>query len=229
VSPTQTGLLILAAVLLLAVAAYIAQQVENRRQARRLQVMALKDRIRRASYLLDNLPAQFQTPEIRQVVGSTINHLLDRLQKLDRKAEYRQQQEALQQQLAQPTAIPPFPAGSLSLMQDRDSARRARAMLRELGQFIKQQHENGELSLEAASTTMRQVKSGYHRVTCDLAILDALQIESSRGPQVAVHQYRSCLSKLRAIRGQQTEPQIRNLQAHLAQVEQQLARTADED
>ncbi|NVK43328.1 MAG: hypothetical protein HWE39_18960 [Oceanospirillaceae bacterium] len=227
-SPTETGLLILAGVLAMAVAAYVAQQVENRRQARRLQVMALKDTVRRAGYLLENLPAQFQTPEIRQVIGTTISQLLERLQQLERKVEYRQQQEALQQQLDQPPASPPFPAGSLTLMPDRDSARRARAMLRELGQFIRQQHEKGELSLQAASTTLRQVKSGYHRVTCDLSILDSLEIENNRGPQVAVHQFRSCLSKLRAIRGQHTEPQIRNLQAHLAQVEQRLARSAED-
>ncbi|MFC6669196.1 hypothetical protein [Marinobacterium aestuariivivens] len=226
-SPTETGLLILAGVLALAIAAYVAQMVENQRQARRLRLMALKESIRRAAYLLDSLPVQFQTAEIRQVLGATLNHFWDELLKLERKAEYLQQKEALQQQLAQSPEPVPYSADSLTLMPDKDSARRARAILRELAQFIKQQHEKGQLSVQTASLTLRQVKSGYHRVSCDLSIMDARDIESGRGPQVAVHQYRSCLSKLRALRGQpHIERQQQNLQAHLAQVEQLLDQTA---
>ncbi|GGO79969.1 hypothetical protein GCM10011348_15600 [Marinobacterium nitratireducens] len=228
-SPTETGLLILAGVLALAVAAYVAQQIENQRQARRLQLMALRENIRRASYLLESLPPQFQTSEIRQVIGATINSFWDRLLKLENKAENRAQQEAFKQQLAQPLPATPFPAGSLTLMPDRDSARRARAQLRELGQFIKQQHDRGELSAQAASLTIRQVKSGYHRVTVDLSILDAIEIETGRGPQVAVHQYRNCLGKLRSIKGGHTEQQIANLQARLATVEAQIERAERDD
>lgn len=226
-TPTQIAILILAGVILLATAAYIAQQIENQRQARRLRLMALKDGIRRVTYLLESIPGPFQTPEIRQVLGTVLKQRWGQLQQLERKAEHQAECDTQQQRLAEPVVSLSFEPDALTLVPDRETGRRIRAQLRDLAQYLKQLHDNGELSAQAASLVMRQVKSGFHRVSCDLSILDARDLESSRGPQVAVHQYRSCLSKLRAIKGQPTERQLRNLQTYLARVEQRLAPTDD--
>jgi len=219
-SPTEVGLLILAAILICTLAAAITQRRLSRREERNLRAAALQDSIQHLGYLAENLPAPFQSTEIRQALAATLSLKLSELQRLAPDLWNTQRTPGIEQQLTA-LALPP---GALTLLQDSSNARRIRALLRDLAQLITQQRDRHELPAEVADLCLRQIKSGYHRISCDLSIMDAQALESRQRPQVAVHQYRNCLGKLRAIRAQHdTSAQVQNLQAHLTRLEQQLS------
>lgn len=223
-SPTEVGLLILVAILTGTLAAAVTQRRLSRREERRQRIAALQDSIKHLSHLAENLPAPFQSTEIRQALAATLSLKLSELQQLAPDLWNTQRALGIEQQLAHPSAVLALPPGALTLLQDADNARRIRALLRDLAQLIARQRDRHELPVEVADLCLRHIKSGYHRISCDLSIMDAQALESRQRPQVAVHQYRNCLGKLRAIRAQHdTGAQIQNLQAHLARLEQQLS------
>ncbi len=220
--PTEVGLLILTLVVILTLVTGMTQQILSRRQHRHERLQRIQESIRHISYLVESLPAPFLSSEIRQVLGACLSLQFNQLRKLQRKTGA-EQQLRLQQQLAEPLHDAPLAADALTLFPDQHSARKVRALLRDLAQLIKQQHQDHGLPSEIANPALRQIKRGYHLVSCDLSILDAKTLETTRGPQVALHQYRSCLSKLRAIRSMQhTVAQIEHLQAHIERLDQQL-------
>lgn len=220
--PTETGLLILTLVLIITLVTGLTQQIMSRRQRRQDQLERIQENIRHISYLVESLPAPFLSSEIRQVLDAGLSLQFDQLRKLQRKTGT-EQQLRLQQQLAEPLQGAPLAADALTLLPDQHSARKVRALLRDLAQLIKQQHQDQGLSPEIANPALRQIKRGYHLVSCDLSIMDAKTLETTRGPKVALHQYRSCLSKLRAIRTMEhTVAQIEHLQAHIERLDQQL-------
>jgi hypothetical protein len=223
-SPTEVGLLILVAILTGTLAVAVTQRRLSWREERRQRIAALQNNIEHLNYLAQNLPAPFQGAEIRQALAATLNLQLSELQQLAPALWSTQRMLGIEQQLEQAPATLALPPGALTLLQDAGNARRIRALLRDLAQLIARQRERHELPVEVAELCLRQIKSGYHRISCDLSIMDAQALESRQRPQVAVHQYRNCLGKLRAIRAQHdTGAQIQNLQAHLARLEQQLS------
>ncbi|MCP8690536.1 hypothetical protein [Marinobacterium sedimentorum] len=229
-SPTATGLLILAAILLCTLAASLTQHLVSRRQLRLARSTELQENIRHLNYLADNLPAPFQSTDIRHALAANLSLTLTELQQLAPRACSEQERLTLEQHLAEAPDEPAVPPGALTQLADQHSARRVRALLRDLAQLLRQQQERHELPLEMAELCLRHIKSGYHRVSCDLAIMDAQGLEAGGRAQLAAHQYRSCLSKLRAIRSMQnTAPQIQNLQTHLEQLERRLNSSQTQD
>lgn len=229
-SPTETGLLILAAILLCTLVASLTQHLVSRRQRRLARSTELQENMAHLNYLADNLPAPFQSPDIRHALAASLSLTLTELQQLTPRACSEQQRQALEQHLAQAPEEPALPPGALTRLPDQHSARRVRALLRDLAQLLRLQQERHELPLEMAELCLRHIKSGYHRVSCDLAIMDAQAMEAGGRAQLAAHQYRSCLSKLRAIHAMQnTAPQIQNLQAHLEQLEHRLNSSQAQD
>ncbi|ANG63747.1 hypothetical protein A8C75_15540 [Marinobacterium aestuarii] len=222
-SPTETGLLILAAILLCTLAASLTQHLVNRRQLRLARSTELQENIRHLTYLADNLPAPFQSTDIRHALAASLSLTLTELQQLAPRACSEQERLTLVQHLEETPDEPDLPPGALTRLPDQHSARRVRALLRDLAQLLRLQQQRQELPSEMAELCLRHIKSGYHRVSCDLAIMDAQAMEAGGRAQVAAHQYRSCLGKLRAIRAMQnTAPQIQNLQTHLEQLERRL-------
>ncbi len=220
-SPTETGLLILAAILLCVATAGITQQIVSRRQQRRAHGDELREQLRHLNYIADNLPAPFQSVEIRQALAASLTLKLNALQQLAPRTCSPQERLRQEQHLAESQVEAALPEGALTRLPDQHSARRVRALLRDLAQLLRQQQDRGELQDAKAELCLRHIKSGYHRVSCDLSIMEAQALEARGQIKVAALQYRSSLGKLRAIRSMQnTAQQIQNLQAHLEQLEQ---------
>nr|WP_067287016.1 hypothetical protein [Marinobacterium profundum] len=222
-SPTETGLLILAAILLCTLAVSLTQRLVSRRQLRLARSTELQEDIRHLNYLADNLPAPFQSTDIRHALAANLTLKLTELQQLAPEVCSEEERQMWQQHLEEPLDEAALPPGALTRLPDQHSARRVRALLRDLAQLLRLQQERRELPGEMAEQCLRHIKSGYHRVSCDLGIMDAQALEADGRAQLAAHQYRSCLGKLRAIRAMQdTAPQIQNLQRHLEQLEREL-------
>ncbi|UTW12218.1 hypothetical protein [Marinobacterium rhizophilum] len=222
-SPTETGLLILAAILLCVVTTSVTQQIVSRRQQRRERAAQLQEHQRHLNYLADNLPAPFQSAEIRHALATSLSLTLDELQRLAPRTCSAQDRLAQEQHFAEMPLEPALPAGALTRLPDQHSARRVRALLRDLAQLLRLFQDKGELPEDTVELCQRHIKRGYHRVSCDLSILEAQALEARGQLQVAAHQYRSCLGRLRAIRSMQnTALQVQHLQQHLEQLERRL-------
>jgi hypothetical protein len=229
-SPTETGLLILAAILLCVLTASVTQQIVSRRQQGRARAAELQEHIRHLNYIADNLPAPFQSVEIRHALAASLALSLNELQQLAPRTCSAQDCQAQEQRFAELPLEPAFPPGALTRLPDQHSARRVRALLRDLAQLLRLLQHRRELPDDTVELCQRHIKSGYHRVSCDLSIIEAQALETQGQLQLAAHQYRSCLGKLRAIRSlQNTAPQIQNLQQHLEQLETRMSSSRAQD
>lgn len=195
-SPTQVGILILGGILVLAVTAYIVQTIETQRREKRMRLLALRDQIRRADHLLSNLPAFYISPDIRSILIKYMDLRWHQMLELERSPIYQQELEKLAQRASEPFEPGQYPAGSLTYAPDRNTARSTRALLRELAQFLADLQKQNLFSKNGFQAMLRQIKQSYSRLTIELEIMDAQQTEQVAGPAVALHTYRSALSRL---------------------------------
>ncbi|WP_432698242.1 hypothetical protein ACQUQP_07835 [Marinobacterium sp. YM272] len=195
-SPTQIGILILGGIVVLAVTAYIVQTIETQRRERRLKLLALRDQIRRADHLLTSLPAFYISPDIRTVLIKYMERRWHQMLELERNAAYQQELQRLTQRASEPFEPGQYPSGSLTHSPDRNMARSTRALLRELAQFLTELQKQNLFSKGALQQMVRHIKQSYTRLTIELEIMDAQQTEQVAGPQVALHAYRSALTRL---------------------------------
>lgn len=197
-SPTQIGMLILGGILVMAITAYIIQSIEAQRRQRRMKLLALRDQIRRADHLLGSLPSFYVTPDIRAVLIKYMELRWRQVVELDANPTYRKEMEKLAQQASEPFEPGHYPAGSLTYCSDRDTGRRARALLRELAQFLIDLQKQQLFSQQTLNEMIRHIKQSYSRITIELELMDAQMTEEISGPQVALHTYRSAMTKLQS-------------------------------
>lgn len=197
-SPTQIGILILGGIVVLAVTAYIVQTIETQRRERRMKLLALRDQIRRADHLLSSLPAFYISPDIRTVLIKYMDRRWHQMLELERNPAYQQEIQKLAQRASEPFEPGQYPSGSLTHSPDRNTARSTRALLRELAQFLIDLQKQNLFSKGALQQMVRHIKQSYTRLTIELEIMDAQQTEQVAGPQVALHTYRSALTRLQS-------------------------------
>lgn len=195
-SPTQIGMLILGGIGVMAVTAYVIQSVEAQRRERRMKLLAIKDQIRRADHLLSSLPSFYVTPDIRAVLIKYMELRWQNAIELDSNPAYRQEIAKLEQLASEPFEPGLYPTGSLTYCSDRDTARRSRALLRELAQFLTDLQKQQLFSQQTLNGMIRHIKQSYSRLTIELELMDAQMTEEISGPQVALHTYRSALTRL---------------------------------
>jgi hypothetical protein len=219
-SPTEIALLILGVVIVLAIAAYVIQGIENQRRAKRLLLMQLKDNVRRAEHLLDNIPPELYIPELQKLLTAYLKRRWATILELDNSSanqERAAETQAKTEQVVEPT---PHPAGSMTLYKERDKARRARAILREQGQFVKELAAKKELAPNVAKHILTQVKVGYARASYDLEIMEAIDLETASGPVVAIHQFRNSFRNLEKLNKHQSlDRQLYEIRTHMAEME----------
>ncbi|WP_027854220.1 hypothetical protein [Marinobacterium litorale] len=195
-TPTETGMLILGGVAVLAITAYIVQSIESQRRARRMRLLALKDQIRRADHLLASLPSFYVTPDMRNLLIRYMEKRWRLVMELDANPVHGRELERLNGIAAQPFDPGQYPQGSLTHSDTRDNARRNRALIRELAQFITDLQKQNQVNKNTAQEMIRHLKQSYTRLTIELELMDAQQTEEVAGPQVALHSYKSALTRL---------------------------------
>ena len=194
--PTEIGMLIMGGIILMAVTSYVVQLIEAQRRERRMKLLMLKDQIRRADHLVHSLPAFFVTQDIRTLLLQYMEARWKQVIELDPTAEHRKQLDQIARLRGAPFDPGQYPIGCLTQSQDRETARRSRALLRELVQFLGDIQKAGMFSTAALARLTDKIKQSYTRLTIELELFDAQETEQTAGPQVALHQYRSCLLKL---------------------------------
>lgn len=234
-SPTETGLIIVAVVVVMAMIAFSIQTVENQRRERRMRLLMLKDQIRRADHLLHTLPEHYITREIRDVLVRYLQNRWKQVMALENTSENRQKLSEMEAFAAQPLPVVEHPPGSMTLHTDRNHAQRTAALLRELFQFLTELQNGGLLPPAITRDVIYQVKEAYTRTRIDVEIMEALEVEQQRGPAPALPRYRTAAGKLQRLnQTQQLDRQIYELSAHMDKLQalverERLLREAEEE
>jgi len=220
-SPTETGLIIVAVVVVMAMIAFSIQAVENQRRERRMRLLMLKDQIRRADHLLHTLPEHYITREIRDVFVKYLQNRWKQVMELESAPEHRQKLAEMEAFAAQPLPVVEHPPGSMTLHTDRNHAQRTAALLRELFQFLTELQNGGRLPPATTRDVMYQVKEAYTRTRIDVEIMEAMEVEQMRGAAPALPRYRTAAGKLQHLnQTQQLDRQIYELSAHMDKLQE---------
>ena len=207
--PTETGLFILGSIVVMAMAAFLVQSIETARRQRHMRIIHLKDHFRRADHLFKGLPKSFVTPEIMRMLLKYMEQQISKLIEIEQKPEYQQELDRITELTNSPFEPEPYPTGQLTHYQDRNSTRRARAMLRELAQFIKDLQKTHQGNSAILSQMLTDIKQGYTRLTVELEIMDAQETEALAGEHVSLHQYRTAMIRLQQFNNtHKIDPQI---------------------
>lgn len=233
-SPTETGLIIVAVVIVMATIAFSIQTVENQRRERRMRLLMLKDNVRRADHLLHTLPEHYITREIRDILVKYLQNRWKQVMELENTQDNRQKLSAMEAFAAEPLPVVEHPPGSMTLHTDRNHAQRTAALLRELFQFLTELKTSGMLPAATTQDVIYQVKEAYTRTRIDVEIMEAMEVEQQRGVAPALPRYRTAAGKLQRLnQTQQLDRQIYELSAHMDKIQaivehERLQREAEE-
>ncbi|MBR9830395.1 MAG: hypothetical protein GYB41_17475 [Oceanospirillales bacterium] len=215
-TPTQTGLMIVAVIMVMAMIAFTIQSIENQRRERRMKLLLLKDQVRRADHLLHSLPEHYITQEIRDLLVQYLHRRWKLILELENTTDNQQKVSDMDAFAALPLPVVEHPEGSMTLHTDRNHAERTAALLRELFQFLSELQAGKVISDMRASEVIYQVKEAYTRTRLDVELMDALEVESARGPSVALPRYRTVCAKLQGLnQTQQLDRQLYELGVHM--------------
>lgn len=218
-SPTQTGILILVGVALLAAVAFIAQSIENRKRAISLYLMQMKTSCRRAEHLLKNFPPIFLTPDIRNLLLKYLEQKYGQIIELEPESKCIPMLEEVKSQMDTPHEPTPHPEGSITLFKDSDSQLIARAILREFLKFIHEIKNSGELNASNAKFYLNEASRCHARLEYDLELMKARELELTRGANVAIYYYRNIFKGIQKLNGDQTlDRQLYELRTYMSRL-----------
>lgn len=228
-SPTYIALVILLGVAVMAGIAFAVQDYENKKREKNLKLIGLRTAIRRASHLLESFPPILITNEIRTILCKYLEVRWNAIVELDNSETNRQQQAAFQSMasiVADPTS---HPAGSMTVFSSSTEAARALGVIKEFAQFIAETKNKGEIKGDIAESLTKEAKIIYARVEVDIDLMSAIETEQQRGPEVVVHHYRSCFSKLQNLNiNQNLDRQLYEIRTHLTQLAEQIDQSNEE-
>lgn len=208
-NPTETGILILGGIVVMAITAFIVQSIENERRERHMRLLRLRDQIRRANHLYHNVPRFYVPQEVYQALLHYMENRWKEIIELEPSANNRAKLEEIAELRAAPFETEAYPEGALTYAPDRETARRLRALLRELAQFFQDAQTSRLFSNTLIQRMVSDIKQGYTRLTIELELMDAKDTEELAGLHVALHQYRSSMLKLQQFNDvHQIDPQI---------------------
>lgn len=228
-SPTSIGLLILLGVALMAGIGFAVQDIENKKRARKLRLIQLKTAIRRADHLFGSLPPLLMTPDVRTLLVKYLEARWKAVVELEPTETHKQQQAAFQGIVAATPEAVGHPSGSMTVFRNTDEATRALAVIKELAQFVAQLQSKGEVKGSIAEKLMKEAKRSYGRIEVDIDLMTIQETEAHQRPEVIVHQYRNCFSKLEKYNTDQTlDRQLYEIRTHISQLEEEVEQHNEE-
>lgn len=227
-SPTYIALIILFGVALMAGIAFVIQDIENKKRERNLRLISLKTGIRRASHLFESFPPILMSTEIRTLLCKYLEARWNAVVELDPSDNNKQQKNAFQAQASMlPDAIS-HPSGSMTVFSGETEAARALGIIKEFAQFIAEIKNKGEINSDTADNLTKDAKRTFARIEVDLDLMSALETEQIRGPEVVIHHYRSCFSKLQNLNHNQAlDRQLYEIRTHLTTLAEKIDAEAE--
>lgn len=228
-SPTYIALIILFGVALMAGIAFVIQDIENKKRERNLRLISLKTGIRRASHLLESYPPLLMSTDIHTLLCKYLGARWSAIIELDPSENNQQQQAKFQSEAAALPDAVSHPAGSMTAFNNQTDAVRAMGIIKEFAQFIAEIKSKGEINGDLADKLTKSAKQTYARIEVDIDLMNAIEIEEVRGPDVVIHHYRNCFSKLQKLNHNQTlDRQLYEIRTHLSQLAESIDKAEEE-
>ncbi len=193
-SPLLIGSLVAGGLVILLAIGFISHTLERSRLERARQIAELRSRLRYCDSVAAQLPGQFMSPELKSVLLTMQQNLLDKLQKLDRKeSRYAGQLEDIQQQLASGELKIDNPPVSLA---NEEQAREARLQLENLHKLLTQASKEGQIDKAALQQWSARIQQ--YLVTTALELFQSLARQGMQQgkPRVAKLQYERAIAYL---------------------------------
>lgn len=215
-NPTYMAVVILLSIAVMAGVALAVQDSENKKRAKQLKLMGLKSAIRKASHLLEAFPPVLLSTDARGFLCKYLEVRWSKIVELEATQENIQQQQEFIALVADIPEVVGHPEGSMTVFNNRTDAIHALGVVKEFGQFIAEIHAKSEIIDDVAERFIKEAKILYSRTEVDLDLINAIETEQNHSPDVVIHQYRSCFSKLQNLNLNQTlDWQIYEIRAHL--------------
>lgn len=193
-SPLVIGALIAGGVLLLLSIGFISHGLERARLERARLSADLSARLKICHTLNAQLPGQFMSPELKQILSGYEIHLLEKLLRIDRKNQRAQQQlTATRQVLAQVDT----PIENAPLKIDNPvSAKEVRLQLETLNSLLTQAQHAGLLDKPGLQQWTAQIRQHLVNTALDMFQIVAEQAMREHKPRVAKLQYERAIAYL---------------------------------
>ena len=228
-SPTYIALIILLGVAVMAGIGFAVQDIENKKRERNLKLVGLKTAIRRASHLFESFPPILITSEIRALLVKYLEVRWAAVVELEATESNRQQRAAFQALAVSVPEAVSHPSGSLSVFATQNEAARALGIIKEFAQFVAEIKNKGEINADVAEALTKDAKRLYIRVEVDFDLMNAQETEATQGPEVVIHQYRNCFSKLQNLNQNQTlDRQLYEIRTHITNLAEQIDQDNEE-
>lgn len=228
-SPTYIALIILFGVALMAGIAFAIQDFENKKREQNLRLVALKTAIRRANHLLEAFPPILITTEVHELLCKYIDIRWNAVLELEPSNENKQLQAAFKQLAADIPESSGYQTGSLTVFSNSVEASRALGVVKEFAGFIAELKNKGDINANVADRISKDTKRIYLRVEIDIDLMNAIELEENQGPEVVIHYYRSCFSKLQNLNHNQAlDRQLYEIRTHITQLAEAIDRAHEE-
>ncbi|BBB30561.1 hypothetical protein [Neptunomonas japonica] len=223
-SSTGTAIIIVIVIGVLIGVTIIIQSIENQRQQKRTRMQAIRNNIRNVEQLYDTLPSGLVSEQLNHLVSQHINFQWKNLLLLDNTSA---SQKAAQESLQRLSGFSPdntYPAGSLTLLNDKNEAQKATLAARELSQWLQTLKKNSTAA-HTINDLLTHLQYCHAQANIDCMIFDAIECEQMKGRKVSIHQYKNCLNSLNNMHHfQKHDRQVFELSSHI----EALSNQADE-
>ncbi|WP_210398209.1 hypothetical protein [Motiliproteus sediminis] len=191
---TIAALIIVGIVVMVGVA-FVAQSLENARQERHRQVLALTDHARQLWNSLHGIPPVYLLPELRQFLIAELTRCYRQILTLEpRHPQANGQLKQLNELAQQPgerqidTLTPAFT--------DHVSGQQIRTELKHLVNHIVRLHSDGLVDKAQAQQQINLGKALFSLVSIDIGLLTAREMEHGDNAKAALAHYSTCLKHL---------------------------------
>ncbi|MEH6444150.1 MAG: hypothetical protein V7784_09645 [Oceanospirillaceae bacterium] len=214
---TQTVILILSIIFVLGSIAYTIQTIEERKRARKLLIMSLKSQIRNALNIYKGVPENFMSAELHEFMSKFIDNKWKRLHTIlvtqDSQNSYKNFQEQIKNKVFNPHLL----ESSMSVYQEEGQVYHALAQLKATTRWLAELHKSKQISESAFNELGWQIKDFYDRVSCDIEVLAAINMQKSHGEKAGFHKFNIALKSLNNLnQSESLDSQIFKLHKHMA-------------
>lgn len=215
-SQTSTVILIIAIIVVLGSIAFTIQTLEERKRARKLQIMTLKGKVRNAVNIYKGIPDMFMTVELHDFLRKFINNRWQKLHTLIDSEDSQRAYAAFQERCKNRVLHVQHPSGSMTVYQDEGQVYHALSKFKELQQWLSELHRNKQIPETTFNELNWQSKDFYDRVSCDIEVLEAIETERSHGEKAGYHKFNIALKSLNGLnQSESLDSQIFAIHKHM--------------
>lgn len=193
---TQSILLILAIIVTLGIIAYTIQSIEERKQARKRQVLAYKSQIRKAINIYKGLPDIFMTVELHDFISRFIINKWKKLHLLNTTEDSLRSYNTFQERVQNRVITLQHPEGSMTVYAEEGQVYHSLGLLKETTHWLADLSKSKQISEMSFNELGWQIKDFYDRVSCDIEIFEAIDALQQHGEKAGFHKFNIALKSL---------------------------------